>query len=252
MANGEYSRAHGELVRAARFNGKLINRTLDKKITRLQEKIKFDKMKQETISDKQSYRLLFTSPILLRDTIILAYISFAGHLFYYMLTINFAYMKNLSIQANFIISGAGEWISVIFGAVLLRICSRKACMSFFLALLTGSFIFQCLIDWNLAPSLDTQVIVTTNNAVGTLSALLLIFVTLIVNQEVYPTRIRQTGSSIVNTIGEIGSALAPTLIQLGQLIGLGRTNALCSIFCTIGILGAQFITRTDDIELQDT
>lgn len=169
-----------------------------------------------------------------------------------MLTINFGYMKNLSTDANFIISGAGEWVSVVIGAILLKLYSRKTCMTLFLSLMCFSFLFQSLIDSEIATSLDTQAYITTNNGVGTLSALLLVFVTLIVNQEVYPTVIRQTGSSIVNTIGESGSTMAPLLIQLGhRWIGMWKMDVVYSFVCAVGVIGVQFITKTDDIELPD-
>lgn len=252
MANGEYGRARQELIRAAKFNGKQVSPLLEKKISLLGQKIDDDKRRQEISTDKHSYRLLFSSPKLVRDTILLSYASFAGHLFYYMLTINFAYMKNLSVEANFITSGAGEWASVIIGAVLLKVLSRKTCMSFFLFLMAGSFAFQSLIDSGVAKSLDNPIIITTNNGIGTLSGLLLVFVTLIVNQEVYPTVIRQTGSSIVNTLGETGSTLAPMLIQLARSMGLWKADLCYSLFCMIAVVAVQFITKTDDVELTDT
>lgn len=249
MANGRFSQAKQELVRAAKFNGKTITAQLEKKIFMLEQKMRQDKV----IQNKRSYRLLFTNDTLVKDTVILAYIAFVGHLFYYVLTINFAYMKNLSIEANFISSGAGEWVSVLVGAVLLKACSRKTCLSLFLFLMATSFGFQSLIDSGFgSDSLDTPLIITTNNAIGTLSSLLMIFVVLIVNQEVYPTVIRQTGTSITNTIGESGSTLAPLLIQFSRMIGPWKANAIYAAFCALGMIAAQFVTKTDDVELSDT
>lgn len=252
MANGEPDRARYELIRAARFNGKQVTASLEKKIVKLGQKIRKEMMKQEASTDKKSYQLLFKSPVLIRDTLILAYISFVGHLFYYTLTINFGYMKNLSVDANFIISGAGEWVSVVIGALLLRFCARKTCLALFLFIMASSFAFQSILDFELVPSLNNPFVVTTNNALGTLSSLLLIFVALIVNQEVYPTIIRQTGSSIVNTFGESGSTVAPMIIQLAKLIGLWRADLMYAIICALGMVGVQFLTKTDDIELPDT
>lgn len=252
MSSNDFSRAKQELLRAAKFNGKIVNPILKKKISLLKQKIKSDKLKLLENSSSQPYQILFGNSIYVRDTIILCYVSFCGHLFYYMLTINFGYMKNLAVEANFIISGAGEWVSVVIGACMLRFCSRKTCMSIFLFFLASSFAFQSLIDSSVAKSLDTTTIVTTNNGIGTLSALLLVFVTLIVNQEVYPTKIRQTGSSIVNTLGESGSTIAPLLIQIGhRLVGIWKMDIFYAIVCSIGVIGIQFITKTDDIELLD-
>lgn len=201
------------------------------------------------------YKILFKNPIYVRDTLILAYVLFCGHLFYYMLTINFGYIKNLSIETNFITSGAGEWVSVLLGAILLKLTSRKVCLSLFLLVLSLSFMLQFLIDLefeSLSAVLDNELVMNVNNGVGTVSALLVVFVSLIVNQEVYPTVIRQTGSSIVNTVAESGSALAPLLIQFARLIGPTRADLLYTVICLIGITNVQFLTRTDDIELPDT
>lgn len=282
MANGKYKDARRELIRAARFNGKAIDSQLDKKISILIQKSRIDKLEQQESNGRKliignddyqaknmssvktnikaqqeqqtpvcSYRLIFSDRKLLRDTLILCYISLAGHLFYYVQTINFAYVKNLSTTANFITSGAGEWVSVVVGAILLKLFSRKTCMSIFLFVMTCSFGFQSFIDSGIMPELDTTITITANNGIGTLAALLLVFVVLIVNQEVYPTVVRQTGTSITNTLGESGSTLAPLIIQLSRLIGSWRANTIYSIFCLFGILASQFVTKTDDIELPD-
>lgn len=259
-----------ELIRAAKFNGRQHNEEMEKKLSRLEQKIRYDKLVQETFerqheleaaqtgmerrasSPKSVRRLIFENPELLRDTIILSYMAFVGHLFYYLLTINFGYVKNLSTDANFIISGAGEWVSVVIGAILLRFCSRKACMTIFLTLMTCSFAFQSLIDIDLIPWLDNPISITLNNGIGTLSSLLLVFVALIVNQEIFPTVIRQTGSSLVNTVGESGSTLAPLVIQLGLLLGSWQADLLYATLCLLGVICIQFISRTDDIELPDS
>jgi len=269
-------------LRAAKFNGKPITKELDKKISALMLKARSDKEKFDcehdsskmkngnniaAVGDKNlqdsndsdtkkqkvsSYRLIFTDRKLLRDTVILSYLAFVGHLFYYVQTINFAYVKELSVTANFITSGAGEWVSVIFGAILLKFFSRKTCMSLFLFLMTCSFAFQSFIDSAIMPELETQLIITSNNGLGTIASLLLVFVALIVNQEVYPTIVRQTGTSLTNTLGESGSTLAPLVIQISRYIGSWEANAIYSVFCLFGILASQFITKTDNIELPDT
>lgn len=285
MAHGRFKEAQRELLRAAAFNGKTNLGQLMKKIIIWEQKIKADQLKQNRATSQslaigkdrlnyktgkeqesnnpnsnndvtkskqvRSYGLIFTNRRLLRDTLILSYLAFVGHLFYYLQTINFAYVKNLSTAANFITSGAGEWVSVVVGAILLKFFSRKTCMSIFLLFMTCSFSFQSFIDSGIMPELDTKVIITANNGIGTLASLLLVFVTLIVNQEVYPTIVRQTGTSITNTLGESGSTLAPLIIQFSRIIGAWEANVIYSIFCLFGIVAAQFVTRTDDIELSD-
>lgn len=258
MANDRYEQAHRELIRVARFNGKPITGQLEKRILALEQQARSDKLAQKVAYDdgsgaeKRSYRLIFTTPTLARDTFILSYVAFVGHLYYYVQTINFAYMKNLSTEANFITSGAGEWISVLVGAILLKFYTRKTCMSLFLFIMACSFAFQSLIDSELVSELDNAFVTVTNNGVGTVASLLLVFVALIVNQEVYPTVVRQTGTSITNTVGESGSTLAPMLIQFSRIIGPWRANSIYAAFCFMGIVAVQFVTRTDDIELPDT
>jgi hypothetical protein len=255
MANGRFEEARNELIRVAKFNGRQITSRIEKSIWVLEQRVRSYKIAQAQrpgSTTKNSYEMIFTNPILLRDTFILAYLAFVGHLFYYVQTLNFAHIKNLSTEANFISSGAGEWVSVVVGAILLKFFSRKTCMSLFLLIMTCSFAFQSLVDSGLIPALDTVLIITTNNGLGTLSSLLLIFIALIVNQEVYPTIVRQTGTSLIGSIGESGSLLAPLLIYISSVVGSDKTNATFTFFCIFGIVAAQFLTKTDDIELPDT
>lgn len=255
MSQERFSEARLELIRAANFNNQKTTPLLEKKISSLRIRIKNDLAKQAenpSFSNKHLYRMLFSNPQLVRNTIVLSYISFSGHLFYYMLTINFGYIENLSIDANFITSGAGEWFSVIIGAVMLKFLTRKTCLSLFLFLMASSFVFQFLIDSNLSPSLETPFIISLNNGIGTISALLVVFVALIVNQEVYPTYVRQTGSSLVNTISESGSTMAPMLIQMSRMIGPASADLLWAAISLSGIVFVKFLSKTDDIDLPDT
>lgn len=205
-------------------------------------------------SERRSYRrMLITNKTLLKDTLILAYVQFAGHMFYYYLTIDFAYTENLSLEANFITSGVGEWIACLAGAVALRFFSRRACMSFMMSLIGLTFAMQALIDSKSFTILtDSYLVVTTNNAIGTLASLLLIFVTLIVNQEVYPTVVRQSGTSIVNTFGEFGSSLSPLMLQLTRAQAHWTSNLPHALFCIIGAILVRSVSKTDDKDLADT
>lgn len=254
MANGKFERARQELIRAARFNGRQITSRVEKCIWALEQRVRSYKVAQDQQpgKTKNAYKIIFTNPILLRDTVILAYLAFVGHLFYYVQTLNFAHIKNLSTEANFITSGAGEWVSVVVGAILLKFFSRKTCMSLFLLIMTCSFAFQSFVDSGLIPALDTVLIITTNNGLGTLSSLLLIFIALIVNQEVYPTMARQTGTSLIGSLGESGSLLAPLLIYISSIVGSDKTNAAFTFFCGFAMVATQFLTKTDDLELRDT
>lgn len=205
-----------------------------------------------TDNKARSYRLLITNRILLRDTLILAYIQFLGHMFYYYLTINFAYMKNLSMEANFITSGIGEWVACGLGAILLRLFSRRSCMSSVMIVIGLTFVFQSIIDSGAFAQLNNYIVVTTNNAIGTLASLLLIFVTMIVNQEVYPTVIRQSGTSIVLTVGEFGSTLSPFMIHLCASLGHWTSHLPFAAVCLLGSVLIRFVSKTDDKELADT
>lgn len=155
------------------------------------------------------------------------------------------------MEANFIISGTGEWIGCLIGAVLMKELSRRSCIFIFLIATASSFAFQEITDLKLFPSINSQIVNTINNGIGTVSALSTIFVVLIVNQEVFPTVIRQTGSSVVNTIGESGSTLAPLLTQLCLLIGSANVNLISAVLCLLGAFCAYFLTETASMELND-
>lgn len=253
MANERSVEAKKEIIRIARFNGKLIDSNVERKIKALNDSIIRAKVLQESETSKTSYLLLFNSFSLVKDLIIMSLIMMAAHLFYYSLTINYSYSSTpVSMEANFISSGLGEWLGCLIGAILIRICSRTSCMFFFQFITFLSFSFQVLIDSNMFPILNSALTNTINNAVGTFATLSTVFVVLIVNQEVFPTTIRQTGSSIVNTLGELGSTLAPLLTTLYSLVGPIGVNIIAAIFCLFTAILSFFITETKNLELKDT
>lgn len=253
MANGYYQKARDELLRAAKFNRRKNDSTIENKIVKLNEKINYERELQELRTNKTSYRLLFTSWSLVRDTIVLSCCTFLSHLFYYNLTINFSYFGDVSMDANFIISGLGEFIGCIIGALMMKfIPQRRLCIFIFLNALALSFALQSFVDTNWVPGLNNRVVTTTINAIGTISSLTSIFIILIVNQEIYPTIIRQTGSSLVNTIGETGSAAAPFLVQVTQALGNVNSAALFAIMCLVAALSIYCLNETGGSELLDT
>lgn len=203
-------------------------------------------------SATRSYRLYLTNRRILKDTLILAYALFLTHMFYYYLMINFAYTENLSMEANFITSGIAEWIGCALGALLLQVFSRKSCMSSVMFILGLTFVIQSVIDSKAYPQLNNYLLVTTNNAIGTLASLMLVFVAMIVNQEVFPTVIRQTGTTIVLALGMIGATLSPFLIHLCKKFDHWTNQLPLAGVCFLGSVLIQFVSKTDDKELADS
>ncbi|KAG9508968.1 Solute carrier family 22 member 13 [Fragariocoptes setiger] len=247
--NGHDSKAREELTRAARFNGKSIDEELENKISLLSRRMLYEKQCQEsetTVSNK--YLLLLTNWNLTKNMLVLGLLRYLAFMFYYMLTIDF---QGISMEANFIISGVGEWCGCLFGCVMLKLFPRRICVFIFMFILSLSFAIQAVADAQIFPGVDTKIVNTIINAIGTLSALMTAFVMLIVGQEVFPTIIRQTGCSIVNTVGETGSASAPFIILMNRSIGPVTASI---IWCVISFICAGFslcLTETKGIELND-
>lgn len=249
---GKIREAERELLRVAKFNKIPITSKLEHKVRQLiQSSAKMSSM-NDSDNDKEetsAYSIILRDRVLLRDTLVMCYSIFLGYLFYYVLTLNFAYVENLSVEANFITSGAGEWLSIVLGALMLEFLSRKASLCLVFNLMTLTFLFQYLIDSDTFPELDTQLVITLNNALGTASTLLLVFVLLIVNQEIYPSLVRQTGSSFVNTVAELGATMAPIFIQVSRVCGLWRADLVSALACFAGSLLVLLMTETGDKEL---
>lgn len=253
MVKGRFDEAQNELLRAAKFNEIAITPALVEKIRQLAEQTQPDI--GEPLADDESwrgrrsaYKIVMQDSVLLRDTVILCYTIFLAFMFYYVLTLNFAFVENLNVEANFITSGAGEWLSFILGAAMLRFFSRQTSMCMVLQLMSLSFIFQFLIDADIFPSLNTGLIVTLNNAIGTTAALLLILL-LIVSQEVYPTLVRQMGSGFVNTVAELGATMAPIVIQVSRVLGMWRADVVSAMVCLVASFAVLFLSKTDNKEL---
>lgn len=266
MTNAEYTKGRQVLEHISRFNhinqaDKLLKKNIDLFELQMREDRADadDQHEKNTESDmkgsdlsiyhtQQKHRVLFANPTLRRDTIILAYSGFVAALFYYILAMNFSYVQNLTPEANFISTGAGEWIGVVICIILLKCLSRRLCFQISFLFLAGSFIFQCYLDYF---KLDDTLLVTLTNATGSIFTCSLIFLIVMVSMEVLPTNLRNTGGSIIDTTTHCGSAMAPLFIQIGRIIGNDKTDLIFATLSLIGALAIQFLTKTDHIELSD-
>lgn len=264
---GDIDRAKAQIIRAARFNGRPATMRLQRQIATMEQKIRSARKgaiegngaAAATATDGQleagyqePYSTLFTNRVYFKDTVILGYSAALASLLYYYLTINFAYIKDLSLEANFIGGGIGEWLTCVLGATMLRFVRRKTLVTIFVSVLGLSFVVQAMIDSEYLQTHNMDLIVTANNAIGTIAAVSIIFVTIIAGQEVYPTTLRQRGSSIVNTMNAFGSCLAPPLIHMVKVIDDWRMNLVLVIPCVVSAVAAYFLTVTDESDLQDT
>lgn len=258
---GDFSAAKKQLTRAAKFNGRQVNSKLERLIALMEQRVKEDAKSKRHLEGvdgvrktghQESYSTLVTNRTYLKDTLILSYISALSALYYFYLTIDFAYVTNLSLEANFITSGIGEWLVCFIGASFLKFVRRKTLAIIFFLVLGLSFIAEAFIEFYSVESSLMEIIVTANNATGTIASVSIIFVILIVAQEVYPTTLRQRGSSIINTMNGFGSCLAPVLLQVAHQIDDWRWNFVLVVPCLLGAVATQFLTVTDDADLQDT
>lgn len=255
LTNDKQEEAKKVLYKIVKFNNltdNIYNREdrFNQNISSLHNQIKEEQRKQnKSISSRQKHRILFTNSTFRRDTLILAYTGSVIALFYYVLILNFSYVQNLSPEANFISSGVGEWIGVLFCILLLKFSARKFCFGFIFIILAVSFSFQFYIDFY--HKNEFAIIVMLNNGIGSIFDCSLIFLLALVSMEILPTNLRNTGSSIIDTTTHCGSAFAPVFIQIGRLIGNDKTSILYAILSLIGAIATQFLSTTDNIELSD-
>lgn len=122
-SSGDFAAAKRQLTRAAKFNRcKLKESDLEKQLTLLETQIKLELKSRRKLggeSRTDSYLTLVTIRTYLKDTLILSYLVSPSYLFYLHLKLDFAYVANLSLEANFISGKVCKWIVCFLGATLL-------------------------------------------------------------------------------------------------------------------------------------
>lgn len=270
VTKGDFESARRVLRRAAKMNGRKFGSSerLDELIAAMARRItsETDALKDQHKTGpgepaqgyEEPFSTLVTNKTYLKDTLILSYTMLISNASYFYLTFNFAYVKNLSLEANFVSTALGECITCILSASLIRFIKRRTLMAIAFSVLSLSYLVQAIIDSGLvvaseaSDSIALSAIVTTNNALGTVSAIGLFFVSLMVSQEVYPTTLRQRGSSLVGCIAGVGAMVAPFLVQLIHLVGDWRLHLSLVFPCVFGAIIAHLMTVTDHLDLKDT
>lgn len=274
VTKGDFEAARQTFKRAAKSNGRQnSDQRLDELISSMAQRISSETKalrchksgacgKSNVTGDDLGYiepfSTLVTNKTYLKDTLILSYTMFIANASYFYLTFNFSYVKNLSLEANFIATALSECITCILGASLVRIIKRKTLLAAVFTILSLSYLTQAIIDSELLISAETSdsvalsTIVTTNNALGTVSAVGMYFIALMVSQEVYPTTLRQRGSSIIGCMAGLGSMVAPFMVQLIHLVGDWHLNIILMFPCVLGAVISCSMTVTDFLDLKDT
>lgn len=252
IINKDYQRARDELRRAAKINSKLNDET-DTKIDRFNRQV----LREEVYTNGGNNRMgiwrsmsaIFTNLHLLKDTMSVFILLFVAEVVYFSLTLNVADLGG-SLYINYIISGLSELVSIACCAVLLAYLSRRTCLSVLLLASTISYLLLSLVKVY-EDSLSMTLILTVN-AFGKLTAIGNLMVIILVSQEVFPTVIRQFGTSLCITVGKAGSAVAPFTHELGQIIGQSYCFAMFSVICLCCAAVPLGLSETGDRELPDT
>lgn len=252
VANQNYVKAKDELRRAARINGKLTD-DIDSKIEQFNRQV----MREEVGSNQGHKRMgvwrsilaIFTNMHLLKDTMSVFVLLFVAEVVYFSLTLNVADLGG-SLYINYVISGLSELVSIAFCAVLLAYLSRRTCLSLLLLASTVSYLMMALT--NVYEESLSMTLILTVNAFGKLTAIGNLMVIILVSQEVFPTVIRQFGTSLCITVGKAGSAVAPFTHELGQIIGQSYCFAMFSLICLSCAIVPYCLSETGSRELPDT
>lgn len=252
IANGNYEKARKELRRAARINGRLTD-DIDSKIEQFNRQV----LREEIGTKRPGKRMgilksilaIFTNIHLLKDTMSVFVLLFVAEVVYFSLTLNVADLGG-SLYINYVISGLSELVSIAFCAIILAYLSRRTCLSLLLIASTVSYLLMALV--NVYEESLSMPLILTVNAFGKLTAIGNLMVIILVSQEVFPTVIRQFGTSLCITVGKAGSAVAPFTHELGQIIGQSYCFAMFSFICLSCALIPFGLSETGNRELPDT
>lgn len=253
IADQNYERARNELRRAAKINGKLTD-DIDAKIEQFNRQVLREEVGSNGEGNKRlgiwrSILAIFTNIHLLKDTMSVFILLFVAEVVYFSLTLNVADLGG-SLYINYIISGLSELVSIAFCAVILAYLSRRMCLSLLLLASTVSYLLMALV--NIYEESLSMSLILAVNAFGKLTAIGNLMVIILVSQEVFPTVIRQFGTSLCITIGKAGSAVAPFTHELGQMIGQSYCFAMFSLICLSCAVVPCVLSETGNRELPDT
>lgn len=252
IANQKYERAKEELRRAARINGKLNDET-DAKIEQLNRQVLREEVHSRDGKNNlglwRSILAIFTNLHLLKNTMAVFVLLFVAEVVYFSLTLNVADLGG-SLYVNYIISGLSELVSIACCAILLAHLSRRMCLS--VLLLTSTIAYLLLALANVYQDYLSMTLILAVNAFCKLTAIGNLMVIILVSQEVFPTVIRQFGTSLCITVGKAGSAVAPFTHELGQMIGQSYCFAMFSVICLSCAIVPFGLSETGNRELPDT
>lgn len=262
IANNHIVRAKAELRRAARINNKLTD-DIDLKIEQYRRQVMREEQgvidpgalsegavkKKSRMGVWRSILAIFTNVHLLKDTMSVFVLLFVAEVVYFSLTLNVADLGG-SLYLNYIISGVSELISIGCCALLLAHLSRRACLSILLLASTLSYLLMALV--NVYEEELSMTLILSVNAFGKLTAIGNLMVIILVSQEVFPTIIRQFGTSLCITVGKAGSAVAPFTHELGQIIGQSYCFGMFSLICLSCAIIPMGLSETGNRELPDT
>lgn len=252
IANKNYTKARNELRRAARINGKLTD-DIDLKIEQFNRQVLREEIDTKDPGKRmgiwRSILAIFTNIHLLKDTMSVFVLLFAAEVVYFSLTLNVADLGG-SLYINYVISGLSELVSIAFCGIILAYLSRRTCLSLLLLASTVSYLLMALV--NVYEESLSMPLILTVNAFGKLTAIGNLMVIILVSQEVFPTVIRQFGTSLCITVGKAGSAVAPFTHELGQVIGQSYCFAMFSLICLLCALIPFGLSETGNRELPDT
>lgn len=252
IANQKYSKARKELRRAAKINGKLTE-DIDLKIEQFNRQVLHEEIGADPDKKRmgigRSILAIFTNMRLLKDTISVFILLFVAEVVYFSLTLNVADLGG-SLFTNFVISGLSEYVSIALCAVLLAYFSRRTCLSLLLFASTISYLLMALV--NIYEESLSETSILTVNAFGKLTAIGNLMVIILVSQEVFPTVVRQFGTSLCITVGKSGSAVAPFTHELGQIIGQSYCFGMFSLICLTCAILPFGLSETGNRELPDT
>ena len=159
--------------------------------------------------------------------------------------------ETVSQRANFMISGAGEWLCIGMAGILMHFFKRKTCLIIFVGTSGLGHLLDIILRQASHLLVDSKALAYTLDGVtksASTSGYIVIFLVAI---ELFPTELRSVAQSMILTASSIGALLGPleNLILEDQLM-CGIVLASLSIMVVLSL--KYFVTETKHLSLVDT
>lgn len=204
----------------------------------------------DSTESQGSFIKLFTNSTLFKGLTTLSFVYGILMYIYYSRTLHYA-PDEASMFANFIITGSGEWLSLLISATSMYHMPRKSCLALFLGITSVSIAIEGIAHSTMDyvwPILDY-----TTDAFIKVFAMCAVMVTFLVMLETFPTELRQSGITVILIFGGACIVVAPFHIEFEEALGhLPHTFMIALITILLAISIKYYLRETGKSDILDS